>query len=115
MDPGVRAVIASTLPEVWGVIEEGLVEEGKVDDVSSCSYEILTIYSSRSAQILYALPVDASKLEELAEAQEACGTGTVRVMVDHADQIAELDAFNKRRGTQRRAWSVFCKVDGGGR
>jgi hypothetical protein len=31
---GVRALIASTLPEVWQIIHSGVVQEGKVDDVS---------------------------------------------------------------------------------
>jgi len=31
---GVRALIASTMPEVWQIIQSGVVEEGKVDDVS---------------------------------------------------------------------------------
>jgi hypothetical protein len=31
---GVRALIASTMPEVWQIIHSGVVEEGKVDDVS---------------------------------------------------------------------------------
>jgi hypothetical protein len=31
---GVRALIASTMPEVWQIIHSGLVAEGKVDDVS---------------------------------------------------------------------------------
>jgi len=31
---GVRALIASTMPEVWQIIHSRIVEEGKVDDVS---------------------------------------------------------------------------------
>jgi hypothetical protein len=31
---GVRALIASTMPEVWQIIHSRVVEEGKVDDVS---------------------------------------------------------------------------------
>ena len=31
---GVRALIASTMPEVFQIIESGVVAEGKVDDVS---------------------------------------------------------------------------------
>jgi hypothetical protein len=31
---GVRALIASTMPEVWQILHSGVVEEGKVDDVS---------------------------------------------------------------------------------
>jgi hypothetical protein len=34
---GVRALIASTMPEVWQIIHSGVVEEGKVDDVSIVS------------------------------------------------------------------------------
>lgn len=29
-----RNLVASTMPEVWGVLESGLIEEGKIDDVS---------------------------------------------------------------------------------
>ena len=36
VEQGVKAVIASTLPEVWGVVDSGLVQEGLVDDVSVC-------------------------------------------------------------------------------
>lgn len=36
--PGVKAFIASTMPEVWGVVNGGLVDEGLVDDVSDDSY-----------------------------------------------------------------------------
>lgn len=31
---GVRALIASTMPEVFQIIDSGVVAEGKVDDVS---------------------------------------------------------------------------------
>ena len=31
---GVKSLIVSTLPELWGIITSGLVEEGKVEDVS---------------------------------------------------------------------------------
>jgi hypothetical protein len=32
---GVRALIASTMPEVWQIILSGLVADGLVDDVSA--------------------------------------------------------------------------------
>jgi len=35
---GVRALIASTMPEVWQIIHSGVVEEGKVDDVSQIPF-----------------------------------------------------------------------------
>lgn len=31
---GVRALVASTMPEVYQILESGVVAEGKVDDVS---------------------------------------------------------------------------------
>lgn len=66
-------------------------------------------------QILYSLPIGADKMEDLTAAQEKCGSkATIRVMVDHAEQIALLAAAHKR--LQRRVpWSAFLKVDGGGR
>ncbi|TYJ52111.1 hypothetical protein B9479_007291 [Cryptococcus floricola] len=98
---GVKAVIASTMVEVWQVVQSGLVEEGLVDD------------------ILYSMPIGADKLEDITSAQDAmAGKGVIRIMVDHAQQIQFLQAYNKRlasEGKERGKWSVFVKVDGGGR
>ncbi|WVQ77850.1 hypothetical protein IAR50_007547 [Cryptococcus sp. DSM 104548] len=98
---GIRAVIASTMVEVWQMISSGLVEEGLVDD------------------ILYSMPIGADKLDDITSAQEAvAGKGVVRIMVDHAQQIKFLQEYNRtllRGGKSRAKWSVFVKVDGGGR
>ena len=40
---GVRALIASTMPEVWQIIQSGVVEEGKVDDVSQIPFSLTHI------------------------------------------------------------------------
>ncbi len=73
---GVRALIASTMPEVWQIISSGLVAEGKVDD------------------ILYSMPVAASRIEDLNDAQEKCaGKAVIRLMVDHPEQVRALDTF----------------------
>ena len=32
---GMRSFICSTMPEVWQVVQSGLVEEGLIDDVRS--------------------------------------------------------------------------------
>ncbi|RSH89097.1 hypothetical protein EHS25_002763 [Saitozyma podzolica] len=94
---GVRALIASTMPEVWQIILSGLVAEGLVDD------------------ILYSMPLAASRLEDINDAQSKCGDkAVIRLMVDHPEQIAALEAFSRRSGRKQR-WSVFMKVDGGGR
>ncbi|KAL0245445.1 hypothetical protein I308_104571 [Cryptococcus tetragattii IND107] len=94
---GVKATIASTMVEVWQIIEAGLVKEGLVDD------------------ILYSMPISADKLEDINSAQEIVGKqATIRIMVDHAEQIKILQAFSQK--IQRSIkWSVFVKVDGGGK
>lgn len=42
---GVRALIASTMPEVFQIIDSGVIAEGKVDDVShtSLSYHLIEV------------------------------------------------------------------------
>lgn len=40
------ALITSTMPEVWGVLESGLIEEGKVTDVSLFSLLLSPLPSS---------------------------------------------------------------------
>lgn len=42
------------------------------------------------------------------------GKGTMRLMVDHATQIEVLDRYTAGRGRKGK-WSVFVKVDGGGK
>lgn len=54
-------------------------------------------------------------MEDLTAAQEKAGDRCViRVMVDHAEQVAALAESHKRlrRGSK---WSAFVKVDGGGK
>jgi hypothetical protein len=38
VEAGARALVASTMPEIWGVLESGLILEGKVDDVRQLSF-----------------------------------------------------------------------------
>jgi D-serine deaminase-like pyridoxal phosphate-dependent protein len=65
-------------------------------------------------QILYSMPISATRLEDLNDAQEKCaGKAVIRLMVDHPAQITALDAYSKRTG-KSGPWSVFMKVDGGG-
>ncbi|CAK9779633.1 hypothetical protein CC85DRAFT_280780 [Cutaneotrichosporon oleaginosum] len=89
---GARSLVTSTMPEVWGVLEAGI----EVDD------------------ILYSLPISSDRMEDVNAAQEKAGRTVIRVMVDNAEQIAHLAAAAKRLG-RRAPWSVFIKVDGGGR
>ncbi|RXK38267.1 D-serine dehydratase [Tremella mesenterica] len=91
---GVKAVVCSTMVEIWQIIQHGLVEEGS---------------------ILYAMPVSLDKMEDLHNAQsEVRDKAVIRLMVDHPTQIEALKNFNERNGL-RRKWSVFIKVDGGGK
>lgn len=53
-------------------------------------------------------------MEDLNDVQQKCGDkAIVRVMVDHPEQIEKLEEFAQR--IKRKKWSVFVKVDGGGR
>lgn len=68
-----------------------------------------------TAQILYSLPVGEGVMEDLNAAQEKAGDKCcIRVMVDHPLQIAALQRSHKRL-SRRNPWSVFVKVDGGGK
>ncbi|WRT68112.1 uncharacterized protein IL334_005087 [Kwoniella shivajii] len=94
---GVKSTICSTMIELWKIIQDGLVEEGLVDD------------------ILYSMPVGEDKIADLNSAQERIGSkGVIRLMVDHPEQVNLLTKYNKSNGRSQK-WSVFVKVDGGGR
>jgi D-serine deaminase-like pyridoxal phosphate-dependent protein len=56
-------------------------------------------------------------MEDLTAAQEkasAAGECTIRLMVDHAAQVAALAEAHARLN-RATPWSVFVKVDGGGK
>lgn len=76
---------------------------------------ILEVQLTASVQILYSMPISADKLEDINSVQEIVGAqATIRLMVDHAEQIRILQSFSQK--IQRPArWSVFVKVDGGGK
>jgi hypothetical protein len=58
------------------------------------------------------MPISSDKLDEIVSAQKAMnGKGVIRLMVDHASQIQFLDKYGAKNGK----WSVFVKVDGGGK
>lgn len=58
------------------------------------------------------MPVGSDKLDELASLQSRYPQVALRLMVDHAKQIE----FLQRYGTEKDVrWSVFVKVDGGGK
>lgn len=64
-------------------------------------------------QILYSMPISIDKLDEILSAQKAMdGKGVMRLMVDHASQIESLESYKQEGGGR---WSVFVKVDGGGK
>lgn len=53
------------------------------------------------------------KLDDILFAQEEMGgKGVMRLMVDHASQVEFLDKYGQPNGGK---WSVFVKVDGGGK
>jgi hypothetical protein len=59
------------------------------------------------------MPISIDKLDEIVKAQQSMdGKGVMRLMVDHASQIEFLDKYE---GRGEGKWSVFIKVDGGGK
>jgi D-serine deaminase-like pyridoxal phosphate-dependent protein len=61
------------------------------------------------------MPISEDRMEDLNDLQEkVAGKAVVRVMVDHPEQIEALGRFSEKVG-RRDKWSVFVKVDGGGR
>ena len=54
-------------------------------------------------------------MRDLNDAQEKVrGRAVIRVMVDHPEQVEALGRFSEMVGRKER-WSLFVKVDGGGR
>lgn len=108
-----HAVVVSTLMEAWQVIRSGLVANGTVKDVSNLC-ERCTSTKSCDCQILYGLPVGINKIAELSVLSDEMGAhdSTIRLLVDHPDQVHALEQFNRDRNVSRR-WSLFVKVDGG--
>ncbi|KAF9270101.1 hypothetical protein L218DRAFT_1071590 [Marasmius fiardii PR-910] len=91
-----KAVVVSTLMEAWNVVESGLFRDGTVND------------------LLYGLPVAQNKIGDLSNLWDevAASGGTIRLLIDHPNQVHFLEQFENARPTPRR-WSVFVKVDGG--
>ena len=108
--------------EVWQIIENGLVDEDLVDDVRSLS---TSRWADRGYQILYSMPLSEDRVEDLNDAWDRMRDSAVlRLMVDHPEQIKALERIDDRLdeedrlNTHRqngRKWSIFIKVDGGGR
>ena len=67
-------------------------------------------------QILYGLPLPPNKIADLSALWDEVAQygATIRIMIDHPDQVKFLEAFESQRESPRR-WSVFVKVDAGGK
>ena len=65
-------------------------------------------------QILYGLPLAPTKIADLAELQHRVKShnpnAKIRVMIDNMSQLQALESFGGDR-----VWSVFVKVDHGGK
>ncbi|KAI0682690.1 hypothetical protein BC835DRAFT_1298348 [Cytidiella melzeri] len=92
------AIVVSTMMEAWEVVRAGLVADGTVKD------------------ILYGLPLPPNKIDDLSKLRDELAPygAVVRVMVDHPDQVQYLEQYESQRETPE-LWSVFVKVDSGGR
>ncbi|KAI0788458.1 hypothetical protein C8Q75DRAFT_807671 [Abortiporus biennis] len=93
-----HAIVVSTLMEAHEVVNAGLVEEGIVKD------------------ILYGLPIPVNKILDLSALWDTMLPfgGTVRILVDHPDQIKHIEEFELARPFTRK-WSAFIKIDAGGK
>lgn len=85
-DNATTKIVVSTLMEAWNLMP--LVENGSIDD------------------ILFSLPVVPSRVQELAAL--AAKVPSLRVMVDHPDQITWLS-----QAPGPKPWSVFIKINMG--
>ena len=98
--------------EAWQIVKSGLVKDGTVDDVGVRSFIYNGIFII--AQILYGLPVAPNKLGDLAELADTLISenkdARLRIMVDNVWQVRALDSYGGNR-----EWSVFVKVDHGGK
>ena len=90
-------------------------------DSDRCMYVTYKLYSNdRRAlffpQILYGLPLPPNKIADLSALwDEVVQYGsTLRILIDHPDQVKFLEAFESQRENPRK-WSVFVKVDAGGK
>lgn len=63
--------------------------------------------------MLYGLPCGLDKLRDLQQLASVMkrSDAVLRLMIDHPDQIKALAAVPSPSG----AWSIFIKVDGGGK
>lgn len=104
--------------EACEVVKTGLVADGTVTDVR----RVLDVSSMNDVdllsppQILYGLPLPPNKIADLSALwDEITQHGAIiRILIDHPDQIKFLEVFESRRETPR-TWSVFVKVDAGGK
>lgn len=67
-------------------------------------------------QILYGLPIAINKIADLSELWDKISEdgGTLRILVDHPDQVKFIEKFELARSSPKR-WSTFVKIDGGQR
>lgn len=67
-------------------------------------------------KMLYGLPVGSSKLADLADMADVLEAhqGSLRLLVDHAQQVQALTEYN-RVNNRQSPWSVFVKVETGGK
>jgi len=95
LEGNTKAIVVSTVLEAWQVVQAGLVADGTVND------------------ILYGLPIAANKIRDLStlQAQIKQYDATVKLLIDHPDQITALEKHSE----ENEQWRIFLKVDGGQR
>lgn len=68
-------------------------------------------YGGPFLDILYGVPISASKLSTLNNLRSKLGKGIIHIIIDHPSQVSFVEEFTKKENTKR--FSVFLKLDTG--
>lgn len=91
----VSGFVASTLPEVALLANAAAKLGGPFQD------------------ILYGVPISKSRLARLDSLRQKIPGGKIHILVDHSQQVADIEAFAEERGETCAPWSTFLKLDTG--
>ena len=95
-DSTVSGFVASTLPEVAMLVDAAEKHGGAPFN-----------------DILFGVPIAGSKLARLFELQQKLGDGHIRIMVDHVEQIRQVEKFVNTVDNTVPKLSTFLKLDTG--
>ena len=96
LDSAVSGFVASTLPEVAMLVAAAEKHGGAPFN-----------------DILFGVPIASSKLARVLELQEKLENGKIRIMVDHVEQIRQVEEFVDAAEQDLPELSTFLKLDTG--